>query len=81
MSQVEPIKPEEFRAMAVAINKVAEASKQMLASGLTNEALVILLHHRTRVAQMHIREILGALPALADLYLTPEYRKLVKEQK
>jgi protein tyrosine phosphatase (PTP) superfamily phosphohydrolase (DUF442 family) len=77
---VKPITPDEFRAMALAIDKVQSAALAISKSGLTEEALVILLHHRTRVAQRDIKDILGGMRSIGDRYLTPEFRKEMKDK-
>lgn len=75
---IEPVKPEEFRAMAAAINKVGEAGKSLMASGLTLDTLVLLLHAKTRVAQRDCRAILIGLKGIAEQCLTPEYLREVR---
>jgi hypothetical protein len=75
---IEPVKPEEFRAMAAAINKVDASAKALLTTGLNLDTLVLLLHHKTRVAQRDCRAVLIGLKGIAEQCLTPEYIKEVR---
>jgi hypothetical protein len=65
--------------MAASLNKIHAAAMAMKTSGLTQEALVILIHHKTRVCQRDVKAVLDGVATLADRFLTPEYRKLVKD--
>lgn len=76
-----PVGPDEIRAMADGINKIQTAMKALLKSGLTENALVILLHHSTKVAQRDIRLVMAGLAKFGDEYLTPEYRKMLTKKK
>jgi hypothetical protein len=78
---VEPIRPDEFRAMAEAVNKIQECTKAMFLAGLKPDAIVVLLHHRTKVPQRDIKLILFELKQFGDVWLTPEFQKLLREPK
>ncbi len=56
--------------LAGQISKISEAMQALLKSGLNEEAIVILLHHDTRVAQRDIRRILQGLKGLAGRFTT-----------
>jgi hypothetical protein len=70
----EPVLPDEFRAMAKSVARIEAAVKSIGQCGLSEEALVILLHHRTRVPQRDCKLVLSGLKGFGS-YLTPEYRK------
>lgn len=48
------------------IRQISEWTKKGLKAGLKEETIVILLHEHTKVGKPHIREILRALPKLAE---------------
>lgn len=49
-----------------ALLRVADAGKKLLESGLTERAVVVLLHDYTGVSKTEIKVILNALPNLGD---------------
>lgn len=55
--------------LAKAIVEIAEAAKKALASGLKEEAIVLLIHDNTKVGRPAIRQVLRCLPELADIYV------------
>jgi hypothetical protein len=44
------------------------ALKQLLGTGINENAIVILLHHETKIAQRDIRKVLSGLRDLKKLY-------------
>lgn len=52
--------------IATSLLAMAEAGEKLLASGLTQEALVVLLQHKTRMPMRDIRAVLYAIPDLRD---------------
>lgn len=62
--------PESTELMAASIVKISEAMGKLLSEpgGLTTEAIVLLLHDRTKVGKPDIRAILEALPQLRGYY-------------
>jgi hypothetical protein len=67
----DPINPESAELLAKSIVQVAAASKKLLESGISLEAIVVLLHARigTEVGKPQIRMVLDALPRLKAWYI------------
>lgn len=76
----EPVRPDEFRAFADAIKRLADAATSMFRSGLTRNTLVMLLHCQTRVPQRDIKLVLDALERFGPVHLTADYMKQAKER-
>lgn len=77
----DPIKPEEFRAMAESLHEIQRAMVKVKQSGLNESALVALLKDRTGMTKGAIITILHNLYAIGDNFLTAEYRKQIRENK
>ena len=62
--------PESTELMAASIIKISNAMGKLLSEpgGLTQEAIVLLLHDATKVGKPDIRAILNALPRLRGWY-------------
>lgn len=58
------------RVLANAITDIAECARLLLSAGLTENAIVVLIHDHTKVPRTQIREVLRCLPDLGKLYLT-----------
>lgn len=58
--------------MAESIVKISRGVKDALEGGLTERALVILLHHQTRVSMDAIEKTLRGLKALETNYVNPK---------
>jgi hypothetical protein len=54
------------------IHKLADGFERINDSGLTEHALVLLLHDATRVNKRDIKKILEAAPLLAERYTRDE---------
>lgn len=60
--------PESKEVLAEAIVKIGKAAQQLRDSGLNEEAIIILLHHKTRVGMGHIKSVLEGLRQLEAWY-------------
>jgi hypothetical protein len=54
--------------LAARIELISVALKQLLGTGINENAIVILLHHETKIAQRDIRKVLSGLRYLKKLY-------------
>jgi hypothetical protein len=54
--------------LAARIELISVALKQLLGTGINENAIVILLHHETKIAQRDIRKVLSGLRDLKKLY-------------
>ena len=54
--------------LAKAIVDLSSAAVKLLGSGLTEDAIVVLLHDYTKLSRTDIRQVLRALPQLAAVY-------------
>mgnify|MGYP003393214936 CR=1 FL=1 len=54
------------------ILELARVGYMLKNSRLKEEAVIILLHHETKIAQRDIRKIFDALASLEKLYLKPK---------
>lgn len=64
--------PESVELLASSIVQIADASQKLLDSGLTERALIILLHDgigRTQITMSQIQLVLEALPRLKGWYV------------
>ncbi len=52
------------------LHKVADGITQINDSGLTERAIVLLLHDLTKVPKGHIQTVLAAAPKLVERYTT-----------
>jgi hypothetical protein len=57
--------------LAKAIVKISDGVSALLAGGLNQRAIVILLHHSTKVAMKDIAAVLEGLKTLKDDYINP----------
>lgn len=57
---------ESIELIADSIDRLADAADALLSAGLTERALLTLLHDKTAVGKRDIRRVLHALPALRD---------------
>lgn len=64
----DPEKPIATEIIAKSIVDLSAAAKKMLASGLTERAIIVLLQDHTKLGQTDIRTVLRALPELAATY-------------
>lgn len=62
-----PNAPPTLEVMAEAIVKISEAAKKLMNSGLSEKALIILLHHGIGASYISKRQIEYVLDALPDL--------------
>lgn len=53
-------KPEDFARIAESIGRVADSAKAMKASGLTREAVIVLIKHRTGIPMKDVSAVLDA---------------------
>jgi len=53
-------KPEEFARIADSIARVSDAAKAMRAAGLTREATIVLIKHRTSIPMKDVSAVLDA---------------------
>jgi siroheme synthase len=60
--------PEGKEVLAAAIIKISEAADKLRKSGLNEKAIMILLHHETRVSQRDIKAVLSGLALLRKQY-------------
>lgn len=60
--------PESKTVLASAIVKIGSALKELHRSGLNEEAIVVLLHHKTKVPMGQIRTIFDGLRRLEGWY-------------
>ncbi len=68
-----PIEGMEFDEIVTAIQAVSSASLRAISeAGLSERALILLLHDSTGVPKRHIKLILEALPELEERYLRGE---------
>lgn len=65
-----PGEPVEEETLAASIRKISEALTKLTRSGLRREAVVILLHHETKISQRDIRQVLDTLGDLARRFTT-----------
>ncbi len=64
------IESEEIEELVDAINRISEASEKLLKSGLSQRALILLLHDAcSNVGKREIKEVLNSLPRLKVLYI------------
>lgn len=77
----ELVRPDEFRAMAKSIAKVSDAAQQLLKSGLSEYALVTLLHASTKVPQRDVKAVLQGLNSLGVNFLSQAYRDELRKAK
>ena len=63
---------EPFTVVANSIIKLADGLTAMNESGLTNRAIVLLLHDATGVNKKEIVKILEAAPLLSERYIRPQ---------
>jgi hypothetical protein len=56
----------EYTKVAAAVRQMGNVGKKLQKTGLTEHAIVLLLHDATRVGKPAIRKILKALPELPD---------------
>lgn len=66
----DPDKPVEREVLAASIVKISDAFQALKKSGLNRDAIVVLLHDRTKIARKTINDILNALEQLKRLYTT-----------
>lgn len=66
---------EAFTVVANSINKIADSILAMNESGLTQRAIVLLLHDATGVNKKEIVKILEAAPLLSERYIRPQENK------
>lgn len=57
-------KAEDFAKIAESIGKVSDAAKAMHASGLSRDAIVVLIKHATGLPMTTIRDVLNAAESL-----------------
>jgi len=62
---------EPLKIVASSVIKLADGLTKMNDSGLTQRAIVLLLHDATGVNKKDIIKILGAAPLLAERYVRP----------
>jgi hypothetical protein len=67
VKQTEPPQPVEV--MAEAIVKIGDAMRKIDRSRLNQEAIVVLLQHKTKVSQKQIKLVLNGLRQLEGWYL------------
>ncbi len=63
---------EPFEVVAASIVKLADGFQAMIDSGLTQRAIILLLHDATGVNKKEIVKILEAAPKLAERYVRPQ---------
>lgn len=56
--------------LAKAILKISEAMQRLTRSGLNRDAVLVLLHHETKLPYRDLGRVLGALGDLARRYTT-----------
>ena len=61
-------KPETTEILASAIVSIGKAADKLLTSGLNTKAIVVLLHHETKISQKDIRTILSGLKLMESWY-------------
>lgn len=64
----DPEAPIAIEILAKAIVDVSAAAKKMMKSGLTEEAIVLLIHDESGVGKPDIRRVLRSIPELAAKY-------------
>lgn len=72
---IDDLGDEHAEVLASAIVEVADAAKRLLNSKLTEEAVIVLLKHRTGISQREIKEVLYAaadLQRFVKKALTPK---------
>lgn len=60
--------PETTEILAEAITRISDGFARLQKSGLNKQAIIILIHAETKLAQRDIRTVLDALPRLAGWY-------------
>jgi len=55
--------------LAVAVEKIDKAMKEIMVSGLSRKAIVALLHDSTQVSKRDINSVIDGLESLGALYL------------
>lgn len=63
-------KPIEKKILAQALVDMSKSMKSLLASGLNRQAIVILIHDRSKIGKTHIEIVLNNLEALREDYTT-----------
>jgi len=62
----------QMNVLVSAIHKLADNIEKINECGLTEQAIVLLLHDLTKVGKRDIVKILEAAPLLAERYIKPE---------
>lgn len=73
--QAPELDPVPVEVIAQSIRKIAESAKEILESGLTPEALVVLIKHKTGCHSYQIKQILDILPQLEKIYCVKPKKK------
>jgi hypothetical protein len=60
--------PESKEILAAAITRISESFAKLAESGLNREAIIILIHDRTKISKRDIRIILDSLTRLRGWY-------------
>lgn len=66
IEQTNPPKPRVV--LAEAVENIGKAAKELHDSGLNEEAVVILLHHKTKIGMRQIQTVLDGLRQLQGWY-------------
>jgi hypothetical protein len=66
----DPEKPVEREVLATAITKISEGMQALLKSGLNRDAIIVLLHDRTRLPKSTLNTVLNGLAQLKRDYTT-----------
>lgn len=61
-------KPESKEILAAAIVRISESMEKLLASGINTKAIIVLIHHETKIPQKDIKAVLDAMNRLKGWY-------------
>ncbi|WP_027533838.1 hypothetical protein [Bradyrhizobium sp. WSM3983] len=64
----DPAQPERKEVLAEAIVRIGEALESLKKSGLNEHAIVVLLHHETKISMRDIRVVFAGLRQLRGRY-------------